>query len=132
MSDYKRNPVTQVKNTKVDNEKYEVFNYHSNFMKTGKSSPQRRIHLTLKSLSISHISLQIIKYKLGQHFLLMSFWNLFEFLSFVKHKFVWGTGQNLNHIHDARIMNDYETYENERQHEMNCTRGIMNISDVVI
>ncbi len=73
MSDYKRNPVTQVKNTKVDNEKYEVFNNHSNSMKTGKSSPQRRIHLTLKSLSISHISLQMTKYKLGQHFLLMSF-----------------------------------------------------------
>ncbi len=99
-------------------------------MKTGKSSPQHRIRLTLNSLSISHIYLQIIKYKLGQHFLIMSFWNLFEFLSFVKHKFVWGTGQNLNHIQYARIMNDYETYENERQHEIN-TYSITNIRDVV-
>ncbi len=53
------------------------------------------------------------KWKLGQHLLIMSFWNLFELLSFVKHKFVWGTGKNLNHIQYARIMNDYETYENE-------------------
>lgn len=101
-------------------------------MKTGKSSPQRSIRLSLKSLSISHISLQMTKWKLGQHLLIVSFWNLFEFLSFVKHKFVWGTGQNLNHIQYARIMNDYETYENEWQNEMNGTRGIMNIRDGVI